>query len=104
MRIRATFANQPVAISAAFKAVLAALVLLHVVSLDGEQVAGLSVAFDALLALFVWPNVTPVARAEAKADAAAEHARNATLAEVASLAPVKPPAKKAPAKKAPARR
>lgn len=89
MRLR--LSDQPVAYSAAFKAVLAMLVILGVISLSGEQVAAMSVAFDALLAVFVFASVQPNAKVEAKVSAAADNAKNAVLADVASLAQVAPP-------------
>jgi hypothetical protein len=122
------FSNQPVAWSAAIKAVLLALVLLHIVTWTDVQVAGLVAVADAVLGLIVWSNVTPTAKvveqqrtaavnatlqAETQAQAAAHLARKAALADVASLAPLpeppaaamKPPARKrAPAKKAAAKR
>lgn len=99
MRLRLT--DQPVAYSAAFKAVLAALVILRVVHVDGEQVAALSVAFDAMLGVLVFASVTPNAKVDAKVDQAASNAKNETLAYVSSLRPT--PARRAPAKKAAAK-
>lgn len=97
--------DQPVAYSAAFKAVLAALVLLGVVTFTGEQVAGLSVAFDALLTCLVWPNVTPTKRAQEAANVAATVARHEALSDVASLKEEPPaPARRAAKKAAPAKR
>lgn len=78
--------DQPVAYSAAFKACLAAIVIVGVVSFTGEQVAALSVAFDALLGVLVFASVTPTSKVEAKVQAAAENARNEAIADVASLA------------------
>lgn len=94
MRLR--LSDQPVAYSAAFKAVLAMLVILHAITLDGEQVAALSVAFDAVLGVLVFASVQPNARVDAKVEAATVAAKNETLAAVSSLAPVK----RAPAKRA----
>lgn len=59
--------DQPVAYSAAFKAVLALLVILGVVELTPEQIGAAVLALDAVLAVFVWRAVTPNARAEAAA-------------------------------------
>ena len=83
MRLR--LSDQPVAYSAAFKAVLAAVVIIGAVTLSGEQVAALSVAFDAILGVLVFASVQPNARVEAKVEAAADAATNAALADVASL-------------------
>lgn len=83
MKLKLT--DQPVAYSAAFKAVLAAIVIIGVVTLTGEQVAALSVAFDAILGVFVFAAVQPNAKVEAKVQNAAESARNEALADVASL-------------------
>lgn len=96
MRLKLT--DQPVAYSAAFKAVLALAVILGAVTLTGEQVAAASVAFDAVLGVFVFAAVVPTKKAEANVQSAATSARHKALADVASLQP-KPrrPAKKAPA-------
>lgn len=95
MRLRLT--DQPVAYSAAFKAILAMLVILGAVTLDGEQVAALSVAFDAVLGVFVFASVQPNAKVEAKVADAAASARDSALAAVASLQPkpVKKPTRRA---------
>jgi hypothetical protein len=97
VRIRPT--DQPVAYANAVRAVLAALVILGAVDLDGEQVAGIVVAVEAILGVFVWSTVTPTNRVEAKVDAATSAGRNEALADVASLKappkPRKPAAKKA---------
>jgi len=92
MRLRLT--DQPVAYSAAFKAVLAAVVIIGAVSFTGEQVAALSVAFDAVLGVLVFASVQPNSKVDAKIADAAENAKNETLATVAALKPAKP-AKKA---------
>jgi hypothetical protein len=54
--------DEPVAIGAALQAVLNALVLLHVVVLNAEQLAGVNVAFVSVVALLVRPRVTPNTR------------------------------------------
>lgn len=74
-------ADNPVAYSAAFKAVLAAIVIIGVVSFTGEQVAALSVAFDGILGVFVFSNVT----SNSKVAAVATAARHEALSDVASL-------------------
>ena len=51
---------EPAAISGAIVAVLNALVLLGVLSLDVDQVTGINVALIAVLTLLVRQNVTPV--------------------------------------------
>lgn len=100
MKLRLT--DQPVAYSAAFKAVLALLVILGAVTLSGEQVAAASVAFDALLGVFVFAAVVPTVKANAKVEQAAQAARHEALADVASLTAA--PAKRAVKKAAPAKR
>jgi hypothetical protein len=104
--VKLGLSDQPVAYSAAFKAVLAMLVVLGAVTLSGEQVASMSVAFDAVLGVFVFAAVTPKKTVGTKVATAATHARLEALADVASLtakpkpAPRKPPAA---AKKGPRR-
>lgn len=51
--------DEPVALGAALQAVLNALVLLGVIDLNSEQLAGVNTAFVAVVALFVRPRVTP---------------------------------------------
>lgn len=77
--------DQPVAYSAAFKAVLAAIVIIGVVTFTGEQVAALSVAFDSLLGVLVFASVQSNNKVDAKVAAAATNARHEALADVASL-------------------
>lgn len=94
MKLR--LSDQPVAYSAAFKAVLAMLVILHAITLAGEQVAAMSVAFDAVLGVLVFASVQPNPKVDAKVQAAASNARHLVLSDIASLAPA---AKAAPVKK-----
>lgn len=51
---------EPVAWSAALVAVLNALVLLGVITLDADQIAALNVAFTAVLGVVVRQKVSPV--------------------------------------------
>lgn len=51
---------EPALLSGALVAVLNALVLLNVVSLTADQIAGINVAFAAVLAVVVRQKVTPV--------------------------------------------
>lgn len=85
-------ADQPVAYSAAFKAVLAAIVIIGVVSFTGSQVAALSVAFDSLLGVFVFASVQPNTKVDAKVAEASTKARHEALSDVASLADPPPAA------------
>ena len=54
--------NEPAAWSGAILAVLNALVLLNVVALDADQIAGINIALVAVVAVFVRQSVTPNGR------------------------------------------
>lgn len=51
---------EPVAIAAAFRSVLWALVLIGAIALDQAQLAAIAIAVEAVLALLVRRSVTPV--------------------------------------------
>lgn len=86
--------DQPVAYSNALRAVLAFVVLMGWVTLTTEQVAGAVLALEAVLGIFVWSAVTPVAQATARVARARKASQDETVAYLASL-PTKTPAKKA---------
>lgn len=50
--------KQPVAVTAAVRAVLYSLILLGVIQIDEQQLAGIAIALEAVLGLFVWNAVT----------------------------------------------
>jgi hypothetical protein len=54
------FTKEPVAIAGAVRSILFVLVLLSVVVLDEKQLAGIALALELLLGLFVRSQVTPV--------------------------------------------
>lgn len=64
--------SEPVVLTTAVRSVLAVLVLFHVVDLSGEQVAGIIVAQEAMLALFVRQVSTPNVHVEEQVNAAGE--------------------------------
>lgn len=53
---------EPVAVAAAFRSVLWALVLVGVITLDEPQLAAIAIAIEAVLALFVRSKVSPTAK------------------------------------------
>lgn len=60
--------RQPVAVAAAVRAVLYALVLLNLIVLTEEQLAGIAIALELVLGLFVWNASTPTAAPTLPAD------------------------------------
>lgn len=71
-RIISLARSEPVVLTTAVRSVLAVLVLFHVIDLTAEQVAGLIVAQEALLAIFVRQVSTANVHVDAKVDAATE--------------------------------
>lgn len=59
--MRRLLSNEPAVTGSAVVAVLNGLALLHVVALDGMQVAGINTALVAVLGLFVRSRVSPTA-------------------------------------------
>lgn len=59
--LTAIFQKQPSAIAGAIRSILFVLVLSGLIVLDSEVVAGIALALEVVLGLFVWNSVTPTA-------------------------------------------
>lgn len=64
---RNLFRQQPVAIAGAIRAVLYALVLMSIIVLTPEQLAGIAIALEMVLGLFVWKASTSATSPNLKA-------------------------------------
>lgn len=60
--IRNLFQKEPVAIAGAFRSVLYVIVLLGLLQLSVEQLAGIALGLELVLGLFARSQVTPVAK------------------------------------------
>lgn len=84
--LKAIFDKQPVAIATALRYLLLAAVLLGLLTLDEKQLAGILIAVEAVLGLFVWNAVKPMSSArEDEAQAFASGAEAGAAAKVEDL-------------------
>lgn len=89
--LKAIFDKQPVAIATALRYLLLAAVLLGLLTLDEKQLAGILIAVEAVLGLFVWNAVKPMSSAiEDEAHAFAQGAEAGAAAKVDDLSPGDP--------------
>ncbi len=75
--LRNPLENEPVAVAAAVRAVLHSLVLLGIIALDAEALAGISLAVELVLGLLLRSAVTPNVRVSEAAAEAYEAGRSA---------------------------
>ncbi len=84
--IRAVLQKQPVAIAASLRSILYVLVLMQIIQIDAEQLAGIALAAEAVLGLFAYASVTPNVVAAEQVKTAAADAATATAAALAPAA------------------
>ena len=91
--LRAIFDKQPVAIATALRYILLAAVLVNLIALDEKQLAGILIAVEAVLGLFVWNAVKPMSSARAdEAQAFAAGAEAGAAAKEQDMSPEESPA------------